>query len=115
AHCGRDLTNIADKAAIVQVCTADIRADADNVAGRGDGAAGRKTQGRVPDTGSAVKQRSVTAGRVSVASGVGKERINTDGRVGAAGSVVKERSNTVGRVEAASRVSLQGLLANGGV
>jgi hypothetical protein len=102
-------------AVVTQVCTGNIRADTDNVAGRSDGAAGCKTQGRVPDTGSAVKQRSVTAGRVSVASGVGKQRINTAGRVGAAGGVVKERSNTVGRIEAASRVALQGLIADGGV
>ncbi len=90
--------DVADKAAVTQVCTMFVRADADNVIGRGHVGTGIFSQGYVAGTHGIEIQRTITNGRVLESGGVGKERVNAHGRVEGACGVGKESERSIGCV-----------------
>ena len=75
-----------------------VRADADNVIGRGHVGTGIFSQGYVAGTHGIEIQRTITNGRVLGSGGVGKERVNADGRVEGACGVGKESERSIGCV-----------------
>src|SRR5882724_3885935 len=66
--CSCNSTNAADKAAVAHVRA--IRADSNDVIGRGNVAAGLKPQGRVVAAGGVIRERRTTGGRIGAAGGV---------------------------------------------
>src|SRR6266542_342568 len=92
----KDTANIAT---VAYVGSGDVRADTNNVTGRGHVLASAIAQGDVAADGGVVKERIHAEGRVVGACGGAKERNSSNGRVVAAGGVAKKRTSTVGRVE----------------
>ena len=97
----------ADIATIVHVLA--IGADANNVTGRGDLAAGSVAQCDIVVASGVVLECKSTDGRISDAFGVEQERTATVGAVAVAGGVVVERS------KASCRVVLGGVAIEGSV
>ena len=95
----------ADIATVAHVRT--IGADTDNVIGRGDVVAGKRSQRRVEEAGGVAAERNNTIGRVVVAGGVEIERRRARGCVVVAGGVRREGNLTNGRVAEAGGVGLK--------
>src|SRR6266550_3313836 len=128
--CSCNSTNAADKAAVAHIRA--IRADSNNIIGRGNAETGSRPQGRVVAAGriafegvkavgcvltatSVTQERGSSVSRVVAADHVANERISTVGRVLIAGGVVKERSNAGGCVGRASGVAKEGEYSIGGI
>src|SRR5205807_6735024 len=94
---GRRAKDVADKAAVVHVISRDVRADTNNVIGRGDAAAGTCAYGCVAVAGD-VSEREITGGRVVASSGLAIERAKTGGRVVNTGGVRRQCAPAEGAV-----------------
>src|SRR6266545_3340931 len=108
----KDTANIAT---VAYVGSGDVRADTNNVTGRGHVLASAIAQGDVAAAGGVVKERIHAEGRVVGACGGAKERNSSNGRVVAAGGVAKKRTSTVGRVEITRGVALERTSTDGRV
>ena len=94
----RHVANVADKAAVVNVCASDARADTDNVIGRRDSGAGTVADRDIVAAVVLFTSALTPLARIVAARGVARERTKTVGRVAVAGGVEKERMTDKWRV-----------------